>query len=109
MAFTAEEALALLRNAHARDRLAHAYLITGPIGSGKRQLASQLAGVLVGEPTDPLQHSDVHVIEPESKSRRILTEQICELEHALHMRSFFGGRKVGIVFDADRRWHRRLC
>ena len=102
MAFTAEEALALLRNAHARDRLAHAYLITGPIGSGKRQLASQLAGVLVGEPTDPLQHSDVHVIEPESKSRRILTEQIRELEHALHMRSFFGGRKVGIVFDADR-------
>ncbi len=101
MAFTADEALALLRNAHDRDRLAHAYLITGPIGSGKRQLASQIAGILVGA-AEPLHNSDVHVIEPESKSRRILIEQIRELEHALHMRSFFGGRKVGIIFDADR-------
>lgn len=102
MAFTADEALALLRNALTRDRLAHAYLITGPIGSGKRQLATQIAGLLVGETGEPLQHSDVHTVEPESKSRRILTEQIRELEHALHMRSFFGGRKVGLIFDADR-------
>ncbi len=102
MAFTAEEALALLRSAYTRDRLAHAYLITGAIGSGKRQLATQIAGLLVGQTDEPLQHSDVHTIEPESKSRRILTEQIRELEHALHMRSFFGGRKVGIIFDADR-------
>jgi DNA polymerase-3 subunit delta' len=102
MAFTAEEALALLRNAHAKDRLAHAYLITGVAGSGKRDLAGQIAGILVGDSSTPLQHADVHIIEPESKSRRILTEQIRELEHALHMRSFFGGRKVGIIFDADR-------
>ena len=102
MAFTAEEALTLLRNAEARNRLAHAYLITGPIGSGKRDLAGRIAGMLVGGDADPLQNSDVHLIEPESKSRRILIEQIRELEHALHMRSFFGGRKVGIIFDADR-------
>jgi DNA polymerase-3 subunit delta' len=102
MAFTAEEAFTLLRNAYARDRLAHAYLITGPIGSGKRDLATRLAGLLVGEANEPLQHSDVHVLEPESKSRRILIEQIRELEHALHMRSFFGGKKVGLIFDADR-------
>ncbi len=102
MAFTAEDALHLLRSAHAKDRLAHAYLISGPIGSGKRRLAGQLAGLVVGDASAPLQNPDVHTIEPESKSRRILTEQIRELEHALQMRSFFGGRKVGIVFDADR-------
>lgn len=102
MAFTADEALVLLRNAQTRNRLAHAYLITGPIGCGKRQLATRIAGLLVGQADEPLQHSDVHAIEPESKSRRILIEQIRELEHALHMRSFFGGKKVGIIFDADR-------
>jgi DNA polymerase III subunit delta' len=102
MAFTADEAFALLRTAHTRNRLAHAYRISGPIGCGKRQLATQLAGLLVGETAAPLQHPDIHSIEPESKSRRILTEQIRELEHALHMRSFFGGIKVGIIFDADR-------
>ena len=103
MAFTADEALDLLRKAHAQDRLAHAYLITGPVGSGKRQLAGQLAALILGDPRRiRWQSPDVHVVEPESKSRRILIEQIRELERELQMRSFFGGRKVGIIFDADR-------
>lgn len=102
MAFTAAEALDLLRKAHTQDRLAHAYLLTGPVGSGKRQLAGQLAGLLLGEAGDPWQHSDVHTAEPESKSRRILIEQIRELERELQMRSLRGGRKVGVIFDADR-------
>lgn len=102
MAFTADEALVLLRRAHSQDRLAHAYLITGPIGSGKRQLASHLAALILGGGGDPWQNSDVHTAEPESKSRRILIEQIRELERELQMRSFFGGRKIGVIFDADR-------
>ena len=103
MAFTAEEGGALLERAHAQGRLAHAYLITGPAGCGKRALATQLARIILDDPAaDLAQHSDVHLAEPESKSRRILIEQIRTLEQALHMRSFFGGRKVGIVFDADR-------
>jgi DNA polymerase-3 subunit delta' len=102
MAFTADEALALLRKAHAQDRLAHAYLITGPLGSGKRRLAGELASIILGSDSDPWQSPDVHTAEPESKSRRILIEQIRELERELQMRSFFGGRKVGVIFDADR-------
>jgi DNA polymerase-3 subunit delta' len=101
MAFTADEALTLLRNAHAYDRLAHAYLITGPLGSGKRHLAGQLAALILGS-GDPWQSPDVHTAEPESKSRRILIEQVRELERELQMRSFFGGHKVGVIFDADR-------
>ncbi len=101
MAFSADEALALLRKAHAHDRLAHAYLITGPIGSGKRQLAGQLAGLMLGG-GDPWQSSDLHLVEPESRSRRIVIEQTRALEHELQMRSLLGGRKVGIIVDADR-------
>jgi len=102
MPLTASDALSLLRNAHAQDRLAHAYLITGPSGSGKRQLATQLCGLVVGDEKDPIHHPDVHTIEPESKSRRIVIEQIRELERELQMRSARGGRKAGVIFDADR-------
>lgn len=101
MAFTADEALALLRKAHTQDRLAHAYLITGPVGSGKRPLAGHLASLILGS-GDPWESPDVHTVEPESKSRRILIEQVRELERELQMRSFFGGRKIGVIFDADR-------
>ncbi len=102
MSFSAADALALLRRAHAEDRLAHAYLVTGVEGSGKRQLLSDLASMILAGTDAPLTHPDVHVLEPESKSRRIRTEAIRELERQLRMRSLRGGKKIGIVFDADR-------
>ncbi len=102
MSFLAADALALLRSAHAQDRLAHAYLITGPEGSGKRELVTALAGLILGVERDPLKHPDAHLLEPESKSRRIDIEKIRGLEHQLQMRSSRGGKKVGILFDADR-------
>ena len=102
MAFTADEALTLLRKAQANDRLAHAYLVAGPEGSGAREVGIGLAGILVGDTAAPLKHPDVHVAEPESKSRRITIDQVRELERELQMRSLRGGRKVAIIFDADR-------
>jgi DNA polymerase-3 subunit delta' len=102
MAFSIEQALSLLRKARDNDRLAHTYLITGPAGSGTREVAAGLTGLLVGDPAEPLKHPDVHVAEPESKSRRITTEQVRDLERELQMRSLRGGRKVVLVFDADR-------
>lgn len=102
MAFSAEQALTLLRKAQAHDRLAHAYLITGPVGSGTREVAAGLTGILVNDSAAPLKHPDVHIAEPESKSRRITTDQVRELERELQMRALRGGRKVVIIFDADR-------
>ncbi len=102
MAFSAEQALTLLRKAQANDRLAHAYLITGPVGSGTREVAAGLTGILIGGTADPLKHADVHIAEPESKSRRITIDQVRELERGLQMRSLRGGRKVVVIFDADR-------
>ncbi len=102
MAIPAAEALQLLHKANAHQRLAHAYLITGPEGSGKRALAEQLCGMIVGHAKKPLDHADVHTVEPESKSRRIVVDQIRGLEKQLQMRSSVGSRKVGLVLDADR-------
>lgn len=102
MPFTADEAYSLIQSAHAHNRLHHAYLITGPAGSGKRVLANRISSLLVGQKVQNLQHTDIHVIEPESKSRRILIEQMRELERSLHMRSLLGGHKIGVIVDADR-------
>jgi DNA polymerase-3 subunit delta' len=44
----------------------------------------------------------VYLAEPESKSRRIVIDQVRTLEHALQMRSANGHRKVAIIADADR-------
>lgn len=95
MAFSPETAFEHLRRAHTQNRLAHAYLISGTHGAGKRKLASRLATLLNGD-------DDVFVAEPGSKSRRIVIDQIRNLEHALQMRAANGRRKVAIVSDADR-------
>lgn len=105
MAFSRKKALDYLKRAHEQGRLAHAYLISGPAGAGKKQLAAELAELVNGtDRTDVFSTSarDIFVAEPESKSRRIVIEQVRELEHALQMRAAPGRRKVAIVSQADR-------
>ena len=102
MAFAPPVAFDYLRRAHADGRLGHAYLLIG--GQDAFDLARQLAalvvrGAVAGAPT----HPDVHVVEPESKSRRIVIDQVRDLESELRLRaSAAGGRKVGIIREADR-------
>jgi DNA polymerase-3 subunit delta' len=92
-----------LEKAHAQNRLAHAYLVTGPKGAGKKHLVLGLCARLLGcSPEQTLSHPDLHSIAPESKSRRITTEQMRELEGKIHVRSLLGGAKAVLVFDADR-------
>jgi DNA polymerase-3 subunit delta' len=105
MAFSPEAALNYLKRAHEQNRLAHAYLISGSLGSGKRKLAAHLAGLVnATKPEDVFspRARDIYVAEPESKSRRIVVEQVRELEHALQMRAANGGQKVAIIAEADR-------
>ena len=108
MAFTKTVALDFLTRAHEQQRLAHAYLICGPQGSGKRDLVAELASLVTNStnpgslPSTILQHPDIHIAEPESKSRRIVIDQIRALEKELQMRSSLGGKKIGILFEADR-------
>ena len=105
MAFSRMTAFEYLRHAHQQNRLAHAYLITGPLGSGKELLAADLASLVNGTPAKNVfsaKARDIFVARPESKSRRIVIAQIRELEHALQMRASNGRRKVAIIPDADR-------
>jgi len=105
MAFSRMTAFEYLRRAHQQNRLAHAYLITGPLGSGKELLAADLASLVNGTPAKNVfsaKARDIFVARPESKSRRIVIAQIRDLEHALQMRASNGRRKVAILPDADR-------
>ena len=105
MAFSKKSAIGFLRGAHESNRLAHAYLISGPVGSGKREVAAGLASVVNGTGVEDVFSSrarEIFVAEPESKSRRILIDQIRELEHGLQMRGGEGRRKVAIIAEADR-------
>src|SRR6266566_4810069 len=105
MAFSRTAALEYLQRAHQQNRLAHAYLISGPPGSGKQLLAAELASLVNGTNANDVFSSkarEIFVAQPESRSRRIVISQIRELEHALHMRASNGRRKVAIISEADR-------
>jgi DNA polymerase-3 subunit delta' len=96
-------------------RLAHAYLLIGPRGSGKEAVARTLAQALNCEQQehdacgrcDSCQriakgiHPDIHLLKPESKSRRIKIEQIREFENIVRLRPNMARIKVGIVLEAD--------
>ena len=96
-------------------RLAHAYLFTGPRGSGKETVAAALAKALNCTETehdscdrcdscrrvDEGVHPDVYWVRPEKKSRRIGVEQIRALEKAVNLKPSMARVKVGIIVDAD--------
>ncbi len=103
MAFVKEEALRLLEKALQEGRLGHAYLISGAPGSGVNEFANELAGLFLQEGELQVQlHPDFHAIEPGSKSRRLLIEQVRDLEESIHRTADRGSRKVAVIRDADR-------
>ncbi len=101
MALLKDNALDRLKAARKTGRLAHAYLLTGPVGSGKEWLAMQMAGEVLETPA-PSAHPDFHSVAPESKSRRIVIEQMRAMEQTLQMKPMRGHTKVAVIHDADR-------
>ena len=105
MALSPDAAFDFLRRAHEQNRLGHAYLISGNPRSGKRTLASRIARLVNDETSEDIFASSsgaVLVAEPESKSRRIVIEQIRELEHSLQLRAADGRKKIAVISEADR-------
>lgn len=83
------------------NRLAHAYLLTGALLADMEELFYQIAAKLL-EVDSIENHPDLHIVRPESKSRRILIEQIRDLEHELHLKPYKAPRKVAGIFAAER-------
>jgi DNA polymerase III subunit delta' len=116
-------ALTQLETAHAAKRLGHGWLLAGPAGIGKINLALVLAGRLLaretpaGPPTQlsapdavaamrdrhtPVDHHpDLHWLFPEEDKRTISVEQIRDAAETLTLRSHAGGAKVVVIEPAD--------
>src|SRR5438445_9192008 len=94
------EAKRLLRAALS-DGPAHAYLLHGPPGVGKRAAATAFAGELLGDADRVARgaHPDLYVLEPVGDQIRI--DDIRELRRDLHMRPFEAARRVYVVAGAD--------
>jgi DNA polymerase III subunit delta' len=114
-------ALERLQAARRADRLGHAWLIAGPAGVGKLNLALVTARQLLNgesgrpqplEPSEALEalatryepadhHADLHWIHPEEDKSTIAVEQIRDLIDALSLTAHGGNAKVVIVEPAD--------
>ncbi|MDA7881275.1 hypothetical protein N9A94_03130 [Akkermansiaceae bacterium] len=109
----------MISSAHERNRLAHAFLITGPKGSGKEDLAARMGYMLNGKKDegadlwgDPvetvvptlaeLEGEYIRAVRPRSKSRRIAVDDIRALEKMMNQSSPDGTWKIGVIVDADR-------
>ena len=95
------EAKRLLEAALGEDP-AHAYLLHGPPGVGKRTAAFAFAAALLGDERRVLAraHPDLYVLEPLGEMIRI--DDVRALRHDLHMRPFEADRRVYLVLAADR-------
>ncbi|MBX9742673.1 MAG: hypothetical protein K2W99_03945 [Chthoniobacterales bacterium] len=103
MPFSKEQALHFLKKAATEERLAHAYLITGSTSAGIGLLTEELAVLMLGCSLLHLEnHPDFYLIEPESKARKIVVEQMRVLEEALALSPQMGAYKVAIIHDVDR-------
>jgi DNA polymerase-3 subunit delta' len=81
---------------------AHAYLLHGPPGVGKRTAAFAFAAALLGDERRVLArtHPDLYLLEPLGEMIRI--DDVRALRHDLHMRPFEALRRVYLVLDAQR-------
>ena len=103
---------ALWQQLAGRTQHAHAYLLHGPVGIGKRALAERLMARLLCQRPDGLDacgtckscmllhagsHPDNYVLEPEEADKAIKVDQVRDLVSFVVQTAQLGGRKVVLI------------
>jgi len=105
-----------LAQAIKQKRVASAYLFLGPAGVGKFSFALRFSQSLLCETgilpacgrckackqVESLTHPDLHILEPNPDEKQIKIDQVRAFEQRLSFRAFQGGRKIGIIPEAER-------
>lgn len=93
-----------------QDRLPHAVMLAGPVGTGKRAAAAWIAANRLGigapvplpqYPVPGLEHADLHWLAPLEDKASIGIEQIRDLVHEISLTSYAGGGKVAVIEPAN--------
>ncbi|NRF94752.1 DNA polymerase III subunit delta' [Paenibacillus frigoriresistens] len=104
----------LLQNGLRQDKLSHAYIFSGPVGTGRSEMAIALAKAIYcqhgtdescGEclecrKVEHRNHPDLHMVTPDGASIKI--EQIRELQKEFAYRATASGTKIYILYHADK-------
>ena len=93
-------AVIALNRALEAGRLPHGILLAGDDLASLRTVALALASRIL-ETDTPASHPDFHELRPANKMRRIGMEDTQNLVREIRISSF-GGRKIGLVVEADR-------
>ncbi|MCD1261911.1 DNA polymerase III subunit delta' [Paenibacillus athensensis] len=104
----------LLQNGLRRGKLSHAYIFSGPVGTGRMEMAMALAKAIYcktsiddacGEclecrKVEHGNHPDLHIVQPDGASIKI--EQIRELQKEFAYRATASGTKIYMLQQADK-------
>lgn len=94
-------ALRVLQRAFDQGRLAHALLLQGARLETLDEACQAIAGRLLAS-NDPAKHPDFFALRPANKMRRIGVDATRGLIKSVQQTANQGGRKVAVVYEADR-------